>query len=789
MIKLFVDDQLVDMDQQTFVSISLGIASVTKIESGRTGYSKTIQLPMTARNRAIFGDAAELHAAEAFNQSAHSARIEVDGYTVIEGTPMMTKCAASSYGGGWYKMNIIGAGKEWVKSAAEKMFNEIPIVFEKTISADTVAQSWEWEDPVRFFPVQRDRYETVSNTLDGGVRLLSFSDYHPFINVKALVDAIVADAGYTINSQFMDSDFFKSLYMSGKYPEKEVQSFAEEMGFVAGRFQNASATADRFGRVYADPFTTLSSIGNLVDSADPDQSSENGVISGVYNHGECFKTDESGRIGYYPLEKITVGFEYELRYRSDFRIANRNELKCFDRVYLDDDIERKFSVKNQYEDRRESFHDMWSYLLVVFDHAEGASYMFSYEKEDGTIVNKVNFSSRCVSIGMEEGITVRNPKLWILDGSSYRAYDADWALYDGYVSESGQIEIALTVRSAASEVSASNPKFFHRIHFGGADEGMTLTLYNTTRLKSVFMPHPCEGQTIQFADVAAHRVRQIELMNALKQMFNLYFYTDTLSKTIYVEPREAFYSDGTVVDWSDRLDLDKPVEIEELGSDLSQYFTLRYLEGDGYAARWDQAQQTVFGRWSTEIFNRFAEEGEQIYQNPLFVPTLNVSGAYADVPQASLIQVGDRTSDGTDDYENLNFPAKIVRFCGMQTLESGRWGWPSYGDQYPKIAFHDPGGEVPFSLCFEDRDNCSGLHAYYDKTIDLYNNSRRVTLYLRLRPEDIEPFSSPNGLQRDFRALFKLKIGGEILWCRLEEICDYNPFANTSTKCTFLKNV
>ena len=142
--------------------------------------------------------------------------------------------------------------------------------------------------------------------------------------MKALVDAIVADAGYTINSQFMDSDFFKSLYMSGKYPEKGAV-VCEEMGFVAGRFQNASATADRFGRVYADPFTTVSSIGNLVDSADPDQSSENGVISGVYNHGECFKTDESGRIGYYPLEKIAVGFEYELRYRSDFRIANRNE--------------------------------------------------------------------------------------------------------------------------------------------------------------------------------------------------------------------------------------------------------------------------------------------------------------------------------------------------------------------------------------------------------------------------------------------------------------------------------
>ena len=107
MIKLYVDDRLVDIDRQTSVSISLGIASVTEIESGRTGYSKTIQVPMTARNRTIFGDAAELHAADAFNQGVHTARIEVDGCVVIEGTPMMTRCAAGTQGSGWYRMNII----------------------------------------------------------------------------------------------------------------------------------------------------------------------------------------------------------------------------------------------------------------------------------------------------------------------------------------------------------------------------------------------------------------------------------------------------------------------------------------------------------------------------------------------------------------------------------------------------------------------------------------------------------------------------------------------------------
>ena len=46
--KLFIDGKQADTDQTTAVSISLGIASITKIETGRTGYSKTIRVPMTA---------------------------------------------------------------------------------------------------------------------------------------------------------------------------------------------------------------------------------------------------------------------------------------------------------------------------------------------------------------------------------------------------------------------------------------------------------------------------------------------------------------------------------------------------------------------------------------------------------------------------------------------------------------------------------------------------------------------------------------------------------------------
>ena len=83
MMKLFIDGKQADTDQTTAVSISLGIASITKIETGRTGYSKTIRVPMTARNRLLFGNPEEIHAAEQFNQQPHTARIEADGCTVL----------------------------------------------------------------------------------------------------------------------------------------------------------------------------------------------------------------------------------------------------------------------------------------------------------------------------------------------------------------------------------------------------------------------------------------------------------------------------------------------------------------------------------------------------------------------------------------------------------------------------------------------------------------------------------------------------------------------------------
>lgn len=592
MMKLFIDGKQADTDQTTAVSISLGIASITKIETGRTGYSKTIRVPMTARNRLLFGNPEEIHAAEQFNQQPHTARIEADGCTVLEGSPMMTRCESTPAGEGWYRINIIGAGKEWVQKAAAEMFNEIGIAFEHTITADMVKQSWTWDEPVRFFPVQRDRFAVASDTVQQGVRMLTFTDYHPFLNVRALVDAIAAAGGYTVASTFMDSAFFRALYISGRYPEKEVEPLAERMGFLAGRFADATAVADRFGRVYADPLTTISSVGNIVDTADPDDISDGVSVAGVYNRNGCFRKDGQ-RAAYYPAESVAVGFEYRLRYRSDYRIASRTALKCFDRVYLDDNIEHRYQVTNRNEDRRETYRDGWSYRLIVFDHAEANTYRFTHElATDGTTSIVKTFSSRSTLIEPQTGQTISNPRLWIQSGGTtavHRGLGAVRRLCRRNRTNRHRTD----GQKFGSDGISVDPPLFPPVPFRRSGRRHGADTRPGDDAQAVFMPHPCEGTTIGFADVAAHEIRQIALINALKQLFNLYFYSDTLTRTLYVEPRETFYRNDVVVDWSEKIDRSRPVAVEEPGADLAQHFTLRYQPGDGSAARWDESHKEI----------------------------------------------------------------------------------------------------------------------------------------------------------------------------------------------------
>lgn len=746
----------------------------------RQGRSLTLTLPATARNDRLLGFARDPHGAERFNAVRHRAELTAEGALLLGGTVRLL--AAGNEG---YTVEIRTGGARWAKNAARKMFREIPVEFTMLLTPTAICAGWKGSAPVRFLPVHRDEYPQRNGSTDllPAERLLSVDDYHPFLHIATLLEALVADAGYRLESRFFETEFFRSLYLSGAYAARDTQMLRRRMDFRAGRTTAPTAVADTSGRVGANPFAAGNTVGNLFETAYP--RSDDDTTGDLFDNGKCFGT-ELGRICFRPVTELNAGFEYYLRYTTAHRILTRDRLQGFDGIYLGRGCDIRFTLANRYADRRNSLAAAHGYRIIVFGHKAGARYRLTCTRNGISNTPWAEFAARSASVTTAASDSYAAPALQIESAGRWLPYTDDWALYDGYIEERGETTVELRVRTAPESVRPTAPKRFDTVYFYGAEEGMALTLHKECRLRPCFSARPGYGETVRFGDVARHPIRQTVLFEALQHLFNLRFLTDEVRKCLRIEPADDLYDRTRIIDWSRKTDYSKPIELRPLETQVHEVRTWSYAEGDGAAARFNSESETPLGAWSVRSDSHAAREGEQTYVNPLFCPTIDSTGHYANAPSALLPQVGDR-DDATADTER--FTPRIVRYCGLHPLpENERWGYPSGGDSYPLAAFHFAGDATTagFTLCFEDRDGQQGLHRFYDRQIMQENFCEQIIISLRIEPGEFEALfdSTAEGAHAD--SVFRLDAGGETLLATLERIESYDPEA-ASTRCTFTR--
>ncbi len=437
-------------------------------------------------------------------------------------------------------------------------------------------------------------------------------------------------------------------------------------------------------------------------------------------------------IRFTPPTQVSAGFEYYLKYTTDHRIASRTQLRGFDTVYLGPGSRLSFTLANRYEDRRPAMRANYAYRIVVFGHTAGSQYRLTCTLDGVAGAAWTTFSGRSARVASPVSGNPANPVLWVMRDGQWTRYAEDWALYDGNVEETGQTTVELRIRTAAELVSPASPKYFYAINFSGAEAGMALTLHKECSLRPCFLSSPGYGSVLRFADVAQHRIRQSELLEALAHLFNLRFYTEEATRRVFIEPADGFYGSGPEADWRTKTDFSQPVVLEEIAPQIHEVRTWCYQEGDGAVKRYESDADTAFGAWNVRTDSCAAKQGERTERNPLFGPTLNSTGHYRNAPAAQLMQVGDRDDAAQD---GTNFTPRIVRYMGMHPLPDGqRWGYPLHAAEYPLAAFHFAGDATaePFTLCFEDRDGAQGLHRYYDRQTTQEATRQRISLSLRL---------------------------------------------------------
>ena len=246
MITLWIDEKMGDIDHLPTIPIDFDAANLTNVEGARNGRSIELSLPATPRNNSIFGASCDLHATKRFNMEHHTARIEKEGITIFDGTLYLLGATLSDGITHHYSVRIREGGAEWIDEVVHGELSDLAIPFSGELNLSTIADSWEGDRAVRFLPVCRnDLLSRLSSASSLPVeRIMLTDDYHPFISIAEMVRAMFAESGYTLRSNFFDSDFGRSLYMSGDYSRTDNTRAKAKCDFLARRASKGIATAD-----------------------------------------------------------------------------------------------------------------------------------------------------------------------------------------------------------------------------------------------------------------------------------------------------------------------------------------------------------------------------------------------------------------------------------------------------------------------------------------------------------------------------------------------------------------
>ena len=742
------------------------------VQPWRENRELKLDVVATSEMMVLFGHAEDMHRTEEFNCSSHVGEVVVDGVVVFEGeaTLMGVERKGCEL---YYRVLLSTKGHDWAHNAAHTRLKNSDVEASVHMTQYGVEQTWEGDSAVRMLPL---RYDSYPEPEDVGEYVTQSSvmphEYHPFISVVDVVRSIARSAGYTLHSRFFDSDVAKRLMMSGAYRNVDTTLLQSTMGFKALRSSSTTSSAGDDGRVYVWEPIFASNIGVLVDTVTPNTLDEEGnPLSDAYSNGSCFRF-EGARPVFTPKREVDVAFDMHLSYTTDYRIVSSKRLRGFTQLHLANNCDVEVVLQNPFKDMRSEVNSRLEYKLFIFDYDPKCSYVLDGFGSITANVTTVHFKS---GYGQNTMLRVMRP------GSGlYVEYDGDWALYEGYVEESGTRTVEVDVRTPYEKLTPSSPKRFNDIFFGGAIEGQQMTLHAGCSVTPVFGGSVGYGEELSFADVANVDISQAELLEAVAHLFNLRIYSHAPSKSLYIEPYDDFYGGG-VVDWRDHQVGDGEVVTEQVVDGFERYI-LGYQPADGAAATYVNGGERELGTWDCHVENYAAKRSTKSLLNPLFHPTASFAGAHSSAPSAMVLTVGDR--DMVADAVQLE--PRVVLYHGIVSLPEGEY-WPSPSERgaYPLAAFHS--ATMGATLDFDDRDGCEGLHRYYDVQLAEATTRQMLECDVHISPAEYAQLFDPHSAVT-LRSHFRLEACGQSSLFRLERIKHYNTATHVAC-CIFARRM
>lgn len=294
-----------------------------------------------------------------------------------------------------------------------------------------------------------------------------------------------------------------------------------------------------------------------------------------------------------------------------------------------------------------------------------------------------------------------------------------------------------------------------------------------------------EGGELNPSAAIPKQIKQRDFVKSIMQAFNLYMDFDKNNpKNIIIESYNDYFNNGTV-DWSNKIDLDKQIDINPISMVDGKRYIYRYkADKDFYNQKYLDRHAEPFGTEQIDIDNDFKKEDK--VNELIFSPTPNVANDSLRIAVPKIYK--DQTGVNITPNIRLLYAGGIKQafapitykqtdFADLKTINYAYCGHTD-DPQNPTVDLSFGIPKEVFYIYAESKFTNNNLYNRYHKNF-IQNvtskNSKVMTAYLWLSPLDIKLFS------------FRKKYFIDNAYYIVNKIIDYNPYEVQSTKVELIK--
>lgn len=225
MTRLFIEDYEMDIDKELVNRITYAIDDLEHLDSKSTSFTKTIVLPGTTKNNNLLGNIFDFNNSNFtfdslnnvkynFNASRLArCRIDVNGLQVIKGSFRLLEIV---YNGSQveYECAVFGELGGFISKVGNNRLEDLDFSnYDHSYTNTAITDSWDNANSGQGIYYPLIDIGEVSNGAPYGVakKDYQYRTFRPALHVREYLDKIITNAGYTWESQFFNTDFFKRL--------------------------------------------------------------------------------------------------------------------------------------------------------------------------------------------------------------------------------------------------------------------------------------------------------------------------------------------------------------------------------------------------------------------------------------------------------------------------------------------------------------------------------------------------------------------------------------------------